>query len=155
MTRIKRLVRITLWIVVGIAILAVGAAATLRYVLMKEGCAEETRLLAKDSRGRSVVYEFEACTTIGTEVSASVDLISPSGEHKSIFRFSPADGYISYRGVPVKEPLLPSATWTSPHTLTISIGTVAAILEQQSGIDDVTVTYEIGENLHVERHLQK
>jgi hypothetical protein len=155
MTRIKRLVRITLWIVVGIAILAVGAVATLRYVLMKEGCAEETRLLAKDSGGKTVVYEFEACTTLGTTVDAKVDLVSPSGSHKSIFRFSPAIGLISYRGIPVKGPLQPSATWTSSHSLTISIGTVAAILEQQSELDHVAVTYLIGENLHVERELQK
>jgi hypothetical protein len=154
-TGMNRIVRTTLLVVVAIAIIAVAVVATAIYVISRNACARETILLAKDSGGRSVVYEFEACTTIGTTVDARVDLVSSSGSHKSIFRYSPAEGYIRYRGIQVKGPLLPSATWTSSHSLTISIGTVAAILEQQSEIDNVAVTYMIGENLHVEREWQK
>jgi hypothetical protein len=45
-------------------------------------------------------------------------------------------------------PLDPSATWVSPHSLKISIGTVAAVLEQRSRISDVDISYDIGANLH-------
>src|SRR5690349_17293201 len=85
MAQIQRVVRIALGMVGTIAIFAGVAVLTLRYVLLNKGYVEESRLLAKDFRGRSVVYEFEACTTIGTQVDARVDFVEPSGEHQSLF----------------------------------------------------------------------
>jgi hypothetical protein len=80
-----------------------------------------------------------------------VDVVSPNGDRQTVFSYSPADGIISYNGAQVTGSTEPSATWTSRHSLQISIGTVAAVLEQRSEIEGVRITYDITSNLHVER----
>ncbi len=69
-TGMNRIVRTTLLVVVAIAIIAVAVIATAIHVISRNACARETILLAKDSGGRSVVYEFEACTTRVAEIGA-------------------------------------------------------------------------------------
>lgn len=146
----KRLGKAVLIAAMGLTVIAAAIFVVLKYWIFRNACDRVDTVLAKDPEGRSVVYKFEACTTIGTTVDARVDLMSRSGNHNTIFRFSPAHGYVL-----ATEPLEPSATWVSPHSLKISIGTVAAILEQRLEIEDVHVTYDIGTNLHEERYWSK
>jgi hypothetical protein len=128
----------------------IGLVAALTLCSCRSPCQRSESSLATSSEDKSVVYVFEACTTIGTTTQARVVLASGPGRRNTIFRFAPADGYVRYHGVQVKGPLQPSATWTSAHSLKISIGTVAAILEQRYEVDGVQVTYDVGNNLHVE-----
>jgi hypothetical protein len=141
-------------VVAAAVVMLILLAAVFWFAMFRNACDRFDTVLAKDADGRAVVYKFEACTTIGTSVDARVDLVSASGDSTTIFRFSPADGYVSYRGNPVTGSLEPSAEWLSPHSLKISIGTVAAVLDQRSEVEGVRVTYDIGTNLHVERDLQ-
>jgi hypothetical protein len=146
----KRLWRITLIAAATLAVITIALVAALWCWFWRNACDREEILLATATDGRTVVYKFEACTTIGTAVDTRVDLVSPSGNHKTIFRFSTAYGYAVATG-----PLEPSATWIPPHSLKISIGTVAAILEQRFEIEDVHVTYDIGTDLHEQRNWPK
>jgi hypothetical protein len=149
----KRALRVTRFSVAGLLVVLGGLIAFLRTQLFPEHCDREEYVLAKGSSGRTLNYKFEACTALGTNVEEAVELVFPSGHRRVIFRFEPADGIVSYKGIPVAGPLQPSATWTSPHSVKISIGTVADILEQQNQIDDVSVTYAIASNLHMEREV--
>jgi hypothetical protein len=151
----KRLLRATLFTAASVLVVAVALIAFLWTLLFRNACAREEYVLARDPSGRVLNYKFEACTTIGTTVYEAVELVSPSGRRKTIFRFEPADGMIRYHGIYVTGPLQPSATWTSPHSVKISIGTVADILEQRSQIGDVSVSYDIATNLHMERDVGK
>jgi hypothetical protein len=148
---VRRILRVILFSAASFVLVAGAFFVVLRWDVFRNACDRFDTPLAEISDGRSVVYRLEACTIIGTSVSESVDLVSPSGHHKTVFSFASAASFPSYDGIPVTGPVGPSATWTAPRSLKISIGTVAAILEQRSEIDDVQVTYDIGTNLHMER----
>jgi hypothetical protein len=143
--RMRRLLTAAVISTAALAIVATALLAMMRYLFFRNACDRFDALLASGSDGRTVVYKFEACTTIGTTIDASVDLVSHTGKRKTLFSFSPANGYVEATG-----PLEPSATWTSPHSLKITIGTVAAIFEQQTDVEDVHITYDLGRNLHEE-----
>jgi hypothetical protein len=152
---VKRIWKAVLFGAVSLVVGAIALFAVLTYGIFRNACDRFDTVLAIDSGGRSVVYKFAACTTIGTTVEASVDLVSRAGHRETVFSFSPADGLISYRGIQVTGPLEPSATWTSRRSLNISIGTVAAIIKQRSDIADVHVTYDISKNLHIEKDISE
>jgi hypothetical protein len=143
-------------LLIGAVTLAIFAA-TLIVILrlfFQNHCDRFETVLATASDGKSVVYKYEACTAIGTTVDATVDLVT-SKHRKTIFRFDPAYGIVSYHDIQVTAPLDPSAAWTSPNAVKISIGTVAAVSEERTKTDDVMVTYDIGRNLHMEQDLSK
>lgn len=95
-----------------------------------------------------MAYVFEACTTIGTDTEGWVDLIPATGRRMHIFAFEPWGGETSYKGVTVKGPFEPTATWVGPNELRISIGTVARVLQQQTEVDGVRVSHAIGFELY-------
>ena len=104
--------------------------------------------LAHDNRGRIVLATLEACTTIGTVTSERVDLVYPSGHRDRIFTFVPWGGEIRVGGITAKEPYNPSATWLSPTTLRISVGTVDSVVDQRSEVGDVKISYDLGAILY-------
>jgi hypothetical protein len=80
----------------------------------------------------------------GTNMEESIDLVLPSGERETIFKFAPNPGIAAYRGVKVPGPWGPEATWLAPDTLQITIGSVAGVILQRDHVQGVHVTYKIG-----------
>jgi hypothetical protein len=65
--------------VATVAILAVGMLA---YMFWPH-CDGEEKVLATNRNGQSIVSVFKACTSIGTLVSQSIQLVSATGERKT------------------------------------------------------------------------
>ena len=144
----KRPLRITLIAVLTLLVFAGAFFGALKYWLFRNACDRLNTVLARGPEGRTVVSKLEACTAIGTSVTVYINLVSHSGKAETVFSYEPAYGMLGVPG-----PLQPSASWTSPHTLKISIGTVADIIKQRTDVDDLYVTYEITKNLHMEREI--
>src|SRR5271156_272851 len=112
----KRVWRITLGIAATFALIVVAGLIVLRWFFYDpNACVREDKVLSTAADGSSISYRYEACTTIGTTVLATVSLVSPWGWRRTIFRYDPAFGIISFRGIATQPPLEPSATWISPH----------------------------------------
>jgi hypothetical protein len=144
----RRPPRVLLTIVLSLVVVAVAILGFLRFVVFRNACDHFETVLSKDAQGRSVIYVFEACTTIGTVTEAWVDLTSPNGHRIHLLDFAPWGGELTHDGSPVKEPFEPVATWESPTKLRISIGTVGKIMKRQTEADGVHVTYDIGLELY-------
>jgi len=137
--------RITLGIAATFAIAIIAGLLVLRWIFNDpKACSREEKVLTTAADGSSVVYRYEACATVGTNVLGTVSLVSPKGRRQTIISYDPAYSFPSS-----EPPLEPSAAWISPHSLRISIGTVAGVGEQRYDIADLHITYDIRVNLHV------
>lgn len=148
MTRLRKVIWITL---LSVVVIAAGTVVTLKFTPVADACERVNSVLAESGQGRSAVYSLEVCTNIGTIVNASVDVVSSSGRRQTALRFLPVYGLVKWRAGEVTGPAEPSAAWISPHSLRISIGTVATVLEQRTEIGDVDVTYDIRKDLHIDK----
>jgi hypothetical protein len=144
----RRLVKVILFGTASLAILCAVVLFVARFMLFRHPCDRFETTLSRNVQGRSVAYVFEACTTIGTVTEGRVDLIPATGPRIRIFTFVPWGGEISYKGVAVKGPFEPTATWVGPNDLRISIGTVGQVLQRQTEVDGVRVSYDIGSELY-------
>ncbi len=131
----------------SLLIISVALIVWLRSVPFRHPCDSVQTVLSRDSRGRSVVSVFKACTALGTSVQEWVDLVGPSGDHVHLLTFVPWGGEISYRGVPVKGPFEPSATWRTSSDLRVSIGTVEQLIDERGEVDGAHITYDIRTDL--------
>lgn len=143
----RRLFKVIFAATASVLVVCGALVAVLRLTLFRHICDRYETVLSHDDR-RSVAYVFEACTTIGANNEAWVDIVSPTGHRIRIFSFVPWGGEISYHGVTAKGPFEPAATWLSPNELRISIGTVGRVLQRQPEADGVHVTYDIGLELY-------
>lgn len=144
----RLLLKVILFATASVMILCAALFVAVRFMLFPHPCDRFETMLSRDAEGRSVEYVFEACTTIGTDTEGWVDLISASGNRIHIFTFEPWGGEISHKGVRVKGPFEPAATWIGRNELRISIGTVGRVLQRQSQVDGIRVSYAIGLELY-------
>lgn len=143
----RRLPKILVLALGGLLIVIVTVIVWLRLGPFRHPCDTVETVLSRDGQGRRVVSVFQACTAVGTSVQESVDLVDPTGRRVRLLTFVPWGGETSHRGVPIKGPFEPSATWRTPSDLRISVGTVEQVIEQHGEVDSVHVTYDIRTDL--------
>jgi hypothetical protein len=107
-------------------------------------CDREEIVLATDGHGRSVVSVFAACTSIGTVLTESIELKTASGDKKTIFEYEPNGGMLGCRGRSFPATAEPSADWSNPSVIHISVSVVSSIAHKLDLVDGIHVTYEIG-----------
>ena len=110
-------------------------------------CDREEKVLATDATGRSVVSEFEACTSVGTTLAASIDLRSTLGHGKTIIKYIPNGGQAGCRWKMfprAREGDTVTVDWSNPAVIHISIGVVRSIAEKLDEVDGVHIAYDIG-----------
>ncbi len=146
MTRSSKVIGFGL--LIGVVVIATGVLTI--FAPAKHSCEHFDSVLARSSEGSAAVYTFELCTQMGTMANASVDVVSPSGRSETAFRFLPVYGLVKWRAGDVVGSAEPSATWSSPDSLRLSIGTVGTILEERSQVGGTHVSYDIRKNLHIE-----
>lgn len=115
---------------------------SLKFFLFRHPCDRLDTVLSRNSNGAKVVDVFQACTTVGTSVVERVDLVTAGGHRVRLLTFVPWDGGVP-RGVRVKAPFRPSATWLTAHDLCISIGTVDRIIQERAEAEGVHVRYDV------------
>ncbi len=110
-------------------------------------CDREERVLATDATGRSVISEFEACTSFGTTLAETIELRSPSGRSTTILTYAPNGGQAGckWKMFPrAREGDTVTVDWSNPAVIHISIGVVSSIVEKLDQVDGVHITYDIG-----------
>jgi hypothetical protein len=109
-------------------------------------CDREEKVLATDATGRSVISEFEACTSVGTTLAETIELRSASGHSMTIFKYEPSGGMVGCRWkmFPRARELEPSVDWSDRGVIHISIGVVGSIYRKVDEVDGLRVTYDIG-----------
>jgi len=109
-------------------------------------CDREDKVLATDATGRSVISEFEACTSVGTTLAETIELRSASGHSTTIFKYEPSGGMAGckWKMSPRARELEPSVDWSDRGVIHISIGVVSSIYRKVDEVDGLRVTYDIG-----------
>jgi hypothetical protein len=110
-------------------------------------CDREEKVLATGATGRSVISEFEACTSFGTSLAETIELRSASGHSTTILKYVPNGGQVG-----CKSKMFPRAwegdtvlvDWTNPAVIHISIGVVSSIEEKHDEVDGLHIAYDIG-----------
>src|ERR1700679_4042782 len=74
-------------------------------------CDGEEKVLATNRNGQSIVSVFKACTSIGTQVSQSIQLVTATGRRKNILVYEPNGGVIGCKGKTFPGDAEPSAEW--------------------------------------------
>jgi hypothetical protein len=126
--------------VATVAILAVGMLA---YMFWPH-CDGEEKVLATNRNGQSIVSVFKACTSIGTRVSQSIQLVSATGERKNILVYEPNGGVIGCKGKTFPGVAEPSAEWTDSQHVRIAIAVLSSIVEKHETVNEMSVSYELG-----------
>jgi hypothetical protein len=134
------------------AVIFVAGLVGLVKIFLPWHCDRSETVLATGPGGEKLLDKFEACTWFATSLDERIDLVSLSGSTETIFEFEPNPGIAGVPGpdgtiLEAPGPMVPSASWTTPHSIKVSIGTVAAISRQQSRVQGYEVSYDIGMNL--------
>lgn len=125
-----------IWIIVGLV-------SSVAVVLGGCGqCDHFEEVLAKNSQGRSIVSNLDACTAAfgGSDHDEAVYLVDSSVSRSLLFRYVPNPGIV----VPEEMNKPVSAKWLSAEAVRISVGAVAGIKDQKLLVNGVHVTYKIG-----------
>jgi len=117
-------------------------ALGVRVAIRTHSCAESRNELSRDARGFVVQSTFSACTVLGTTVERTIELISPAGRGEVLARYIPWDGRGKRDGTMPTGPFEPSASWTSPTTLHVSLGVIDVLEEKRTNVDGFEITYE-------------
>jgi hypothetical protein len=110
-------------------------------------CDRWEEVLATDAQGRSVISELEACTSIGTSLSETIELRSAHNRSATILKYAPGGGQAGckWKMFPrAREGNTVKVDWSNPAVIHISIGVVSSIVEKIDEVDGVRVTYDIG-----------
>jgi hypothetical protein len=126
--------------VATVAILAVGILA---YMFWPH-CDGEEKVLATNRNGQSIVSVFKACTSMGTLISQSIQLVAATGERKNILVYEPNGGVIGCKGKTFPGVAEPSAEWTDPQHIRIAIAVLSSIVEKHETVNAMSVSYELG-----------
>jgi hypothetical protein len=104
-------------------------------------CDHREALLAANANGSSVVWKYECSST------ESIELRSVSGRKTTFFKFQSSGGISGCDGKSFSRAadISPTAVWTDPNVIRISIGVIGRVDRQLSEVDGVRVTYDIGE----------
>jgi hypothetical protein len=117
-------------------------ASGVRVAVRTRSCNESHAELSRDAKGYVVQSTFAACTIFGTTVVRTIELISPSGRREVLARYVPWDGRSKRDGTLPTGPFHPSASWTSPDSLHVSLGVIDALNEKRTNVEGFEVSYE-------------
>ena len=133
-----------IWAALGsIALVGAIGIGTFAYIFWPH-CDREEKILATDSLGRSIVSCFEACTSLGTSMEASIELKSASGKKMTIMKYEPNGGIVGCRGKTFPANQEVSVDWSNASVIRISISVVSAISKINDTVDGLHFTYDIG-----------
>lgn len=133
---------IILLVVLAAGVLTRMVGITLKEVAHGHFCDDFAEVLATDTRGYVVESKTSACTTLGTTVDGTIELTFPDGHRETVAKFLPWTGSWKKDSPQPTGPFDPTARWTSPRSLKVSLGVIDALTEKRTNVGGIDITYE-------------